>query len=74
MINEKYFRDVDDEQLRDASVRGMVDSLRKEFKDRFSHYFSPDEYAEFQTQTEGRFSGRRPDRQRGQARACGWPR
>ena len=57
VIDESYFREVDSEELEDASVRGMVDKLRKRYKDRFSHYFSPEEFNEFQTLTSGRFSG-----------------
>jgi carboxyl-terminal processing protease len=57
VIDESYFREVDSEELEDASVRGMVEMLRKRHKDRFSHYFSPEEFAEFQTLTSGRFSG-----------------
>lgn len=57
VIDESYFREVDSEELEDASVRGMVEMLRKSHKDRFSHYFSPDEFADFQTLTSGRFSG-----------------
>jgi carboxyl-terminal processing protease len=57
VINDSYFRDVDDEKLEDASVKGMVAELRDTFKDRFSHYFSPDAFSKFQELTEGRFSG-----------------
>lgn len=57
VINDSYFRDVDDEKLEDASVKGMVAELRDTFKDRFSHYFSPDAFAKFQELTSGRFSG-----------------
>ena len=57
VIDESYFREVDSEKLEDASVRGMVDLLRKRYKDRFSHYFSPDQFSEFQSLTSGRFSG-----------------
>ena len=44
VINESYFRNVDDEKLEDASVKGMVAELSDTFKDRFSHYFSPDAF------------------------------
>ena len=57
VITESYFREVEDEKLEDASVRGMVAELRDTFKDRFSHYFSPDAFAKFQELTSGRFSG-----------------
>lgn len=39
VINDNYFRDADDAELEDASVKAMVTRLRKRFKDRFSHYF-----------------------------------
>lgn len=57
VIQESYFRETDSDELEDASVRGMVEKLRKRYKDRFSHYFSPEEFNEFQTLTSGRFSG-----------------
>lgn len=57
VINESYFRDVDNDELEDASVAGIVKTLRKRYKDRFSHYFTPDQYSEFQTLATGRFSG-----------------
>ena len=37
LIQDNYYRKVSDERLRDASLRGMVRSLRS----RFSHYFTP---------------------------------
>ncbi len=57
VINDSYFRNVDDEKLEDASVKGMVAELRDTFEDRFSHYFSPDAFSKFQELTSGRFSG-----------------
>ena len=57
VISESYFREVDSDQLEDASVKAMVAELRKRYKDRFSHYFGPDAYARFQEVTSGRFSG-----------------
>lgn len=48
LISENYFKKVSDSDLDEASVRGLVDTIRKRFDDRFSHYFSPDEYDEFQ--------------------------
>jgi carboxyl-terminal processing protease len=56
-ISDKYFREVDTDDLEDASARGMVADIRKRFEDRFSHYFGPDAYSRFQEVTEGRFSG-----------------
>ena len=57
VIEESYFKDVDTEELERASVRGMVNELRKGHEDRFSHYFGPDAFARFNELTEGRFSG-----------------
>jgi len=48
-----YYREVDRKRLLDASLGQAVDSL----DDRFSHYFSPRAYGDFQQQTEGRFEG-----------------
>jgi carboxyl-terminal processing protease len=57
VINDNYFHEVDDSQLENASVKAIVDELRKRYDDRFSHYFPPDAYSRFQDVTEGRFSG-----------------
>ncbi len=57
VISESYFREVDSDQLNDASIEGMVKDLRKRYKDRFSHYFDPKTFAEFEQSTQGRFSG-----------------
>jgi len=55
VIEEDYFHEVDADQLESDSVRSLVDQLKKRYKDRFSHYFSPDEYERFRAG--GRFSG-----------------
>jgi carboxyl-terminal processing protease len=55
VIEEDYFREVDADQLESDSVRSLVDQLKKRYKDRFSHYFTPDEYERFRAG--GRFSG-----------------
>ena len=57
IIEGYYWKDVDGEVLDQASIRGMVDSLRKDFDDPFSHYFSPKDLREFNVSTQGRFSG-----------------
>ncbi len=57
VISENYFRETDGEQLENASVQGMVQRLRRRYKDRFSHYFPPAAFARFREVTEGRFSG-----------------
>jgi carboxyl-terminal processing protease len=55
VIEEDYFHEVDADQLESESVRSLVDELKKRYKDRFSHYFSPSEYDRFREG--GRFSG-----------------
>jgi len=60
VIDDSYFRDIDDaelDRLQDASVQAMVRALRRRYEDRFSHYFPPDVFAQFQQATHGRFSG-----------------
>src|SRR3954465_6928691 len=42
-IKGNYYKPVSDQQLEDASLKGIVDSLH----DRFSHYFTPKETEEF---------------------------
>lgn len=56
-IRDSYFREVDRAQLNNGSINGMVDVLRRRFKDRFSHYFDPGDLARFEEATTGRFSG-----------------
>jgi carboxyl-terminal processing protease len=56
-IEDNYFQPVDSERLEHASIDGMVEELRRRYKDRFSHYFDPSERARFEEVTEGRFSG-----------------
>ena len=48
-----YYRKVDRKQLLDQSLEQAVRSL----DDRFSNYFAPRDYADFQEATEGRFEG-----------------
>jgi carboxyl-terminal processing protease len=55
VINEDYFHQVDEEELEGASIRGLVEDIKKRYKDRFSHYFTPEEYQRFEQG--GRFSG-----------------
>ncbi|MDQ2676911.1 MAG: S41 family peptidase [Actinomycetota bacterium] len=56
-ISESYFREVSDEELQSGSIRGMVNELRDEYDDRFSHYFDPKQYREFQKSLSGDFKG-----------------
>jgi carboxyl-terminal processing protease len=57
VIQANYFEEVPPEELERSSVRGMVRELRREYEDRFSHYFDPEALEEFQTSTSGSFSG-----------------
>jgi carboxyl-terminal processing protease len=57
VIEEKYFRETDSTQLEDASIRGMVTRLRKQYADRFTHYFDPEQLARFNEAINGSFSG-----------------
>ena len=56
-IEENYFEEVGDEELESGSIRGMIDELRKEYDDRFSHYFDPKEFRQFQRSLGGQFKG-----------------
>ena len=53
IINRDYYRKVDRDELLDESLGSAVKSL----DDRFSNYFSPKDYADFQEVTQGQFSG-----------------
>ena len=53
LIEDNYYRRVGESRLRDASLRGMVRSLRS----RFSHYFTPEENRLFRESASGEFSG-----------------
>jgi carboxyl-terminal processing protease len=52
-LERDYYREVDREELLDKSLERAVGSL----DDRFSHYFAPRDYDDFQEATEGRFEG-----------------
>ena len=52
-IADNYYRGVDREELLDKSLSGAVKSL----DDRFSAYFDPKAYGEFQEATSGEFEG-----------------
>jgi carboxyl-terminal processing protease len=56
-VRDNYFRSVDQAELNDSSISGMVAGLRRRFRDRFSHYFNPRHLARFEEATTGRFSG-----------------
>jgi carboxyl-terminal processing protease len=53
LVEGEYYRKVPTRTLSDASLAGLVRSL----DDRFSHYFDPGAYREFQASTSGEFSG-----------------
>ncbi len=57
LIEEKYWRKTDATEVQDSSIQGMVARLKKQYKDRFSHYFDADELTEFNESIEGAFSG-----------------
>jgi len=53
VIEDTYYRKVDRRELSDASLKGTVAAL----DDRFSAYFSPQEYAQFNKSINNQFSG-----------------
>jgi carboxyl-terminal processing protease len=57
IIEENYFEEVDTASLEGLSVKEMVDKLRKQYDDRFSHYFNPEQLEELNAATTGEFSG-----------------
>jgi carboxyl-terminal processing protease len=52
-IEENFYRPVDDSRLDDASLKGVVESLR----DPFSHYLTPKEAAQLRDSVHGEFEG-----------------
>ena len=52
-LERDYYREVDRDELLNRSLESAVGSL----DDRFSHYFAPRDYTDFQEATEGRFEG-----------------
>jgi carboxyl-terminal processing protease len=58
VIGKDYFHTVDDGQLQNASVRAIVNEMKRKYHDRFSHYFDPHEYGRFkEVEGGGSFSG-----------------
>ncbi len=57
LIEDNYWREADLAELQDVGVRAMVRKLRREFDDRFSHYFDPEQFSRFRASTSGQFSG-----------------
>ena len=57
VIEDKYFHSVEPDQLDQPTVRAMVRKLKRRYHDRFSHYFDPDQFHQFEEVTGGEFSG-----------------
>ena len=58
IIESDYYRDVPSDQVRNGSIAGMVQALRRHNKeDRFSQYYDPEQAKVLDEETEGRFSG-----------------
>lgn len=57
VISDRYFQDVNTDELENTSVRAIVNELRRKYKDQFSHYFGPHAYDRFQDVLNRRFSG-----------------
>ncbi len=57
VIEGHYFHDPDPQQLDDASIAGMVATLRKRYDDKFSHYFTAEQLKQFEAVTSGRYKG-----------------
>jgi carboxyl-terminal processing protease len=52
-IEDNFYKPVDDSKLDDASLKGIVESLR----DPYSHYFTPSEAKAFEESVSGKFEG-----------------
>jgi carboxyl-terminal processing protease len=57
LIEDNYYRAVEEGELANGSLQGMVRGLRRSYSDRFSDYFSPEALAHFNEAISGRFSG-----------------
>lgn len=57
VIEENYFEDIGPGELEQASVKGMLNDLRRRYDDRFSHYFDPEQLKAFDSATSGEFDG-----------------
>jgi carboxyl-terminal processing protease len=57
VIEQNYFRQVKPSLLDNASIDGMISTLKQRYDDRFSHYFDPREYRQFALSNSGQFSG-----------------
>ncbi|MEJ7798579.1 MAG: PDZ domain-containing protein, partial [Solirubrobacteraceae bacterium] len=52
-IHDRYYREIERDELSDAALKGAVEDL----DDRFSAYFTPQEYAKFNRSINNQFSG-----------------
>jgi carboxyl-terminal processing protease len=57
VIEDNYFRPTGSEELQNASIDGMVRRISEANDDKFSHYFDPAAYRQFQAASSGEFSG-----------------
>jgi carboxyl-terminal processing protease len=57
LVDEKYWKEVDNGELEEGSARGIVENLRKRYDDRFSHYFNAQQFSDFNDATEGAYAG-----------------
>jgi len=57
LIGEKYFRETDPDLVDDYAIRGMIRKLRERFRDRYSHYFNPEQNRQLAESLDSRFSG-----------------
>ena len=57
VIQKDYFKSVPGSLLDNASVQGMVRTIKRRYGDRFSHYFDPGQLQQFEQASSGRFSG-----------------
>jgi carboxyl-terminal processing protease len=57
LIRENYFRETDPAEVQDSSIDGMVRRLRRQYDDRFTHYFTPEQNQQLSESLQGSFSG-----------------
>ncbi|MCB0827232.1 MAG: S41 family peptidase [Solirubrobacterales bacterium] len=57
VIERMYFRPTDSSEVTNSSIRGMIQRLRKQYDDRFSHYFDSRQLKQFNESIDGSFSG-----------------
>ncbi len=48
VIHDDYFHTVDNNDLENASIGSIIDHIKKRYHDRFSHYFTPSDYSQFE--------------------------